>query len=55
MEENDSTLEDIAVTFPNKKTMTYGELFKQIQDEEEYGLRCIKAYKQVKYYGRQLD
>lgn len=55
MERENKTFDDIAVKSKNV-TLTYKELFDQIQENIAYGARSLKAYKMVKNNDRrQLD
>ena len=49
MEREDKTFEDIAVKSKNV-TLTYAELFDQIDEDIAYGARSLKAYRMVNKY-----
>ena len=51
MEQENKTFEDIAVK-TTKVTLTYGELFDQIENNIAYGARCLNAYLKVKNHDR---
>ena len=52
MEQENKTFDDIAVKSKNV-TLTYAELFDQIEENIAYGARSLKAYKMVNNYGSQ--